>query len=203
MSRPKIPSELWSQIKPQLDIWSINRYSRTYNQKDKGKILAEIVKSHYKLSQKSKKNKRVNLQVILDDLKVTIDVVNLNGFINNEQDNFKNIWGAWKDNVIYVSKDLKTSKAKRFTIAHEIGHIFFDYEKNQDVFYKTRRIGGGNEIIIDDFAANLLIPVVDDDFEKEVKEGNLFDLSRKYDVPFDTIPILMERYLNEKGDIPY
>ena len=195
MKKPQIPNTLWIEIKHHLNSWD-NKSSRTYEGKDKGKILAEIVKQHYALD---KEKGKIDLSKIWEDLKVKVKYLNLNEFNGNQKESFRSVWGAWHADTIYVSDHLISSKAKRFTIAHEIGHIFFDYEKNQDVFYRTRGVGGGHEVIINDFAANLLIPNVDEKFYQEFTSKSLKDLSIKYDVPFDTISILIERYLNQKG----
>ena len=114
-----------------------------------------------------------------------------------------NVWGLLdkKNKKIYISKDIETERARRFTIAHELAHFLIDQNDVNDIFYRDR-FKIGEEVIYNDFAASFLVDIEEvKNYINEVKQKNeqkfsLFKLSKKYDVPFETIGILID--LEEK-----
>ena len=117
--------------------------------------------------------------------------------ISEENDD---IWGMWFKDQIYISKDIIKDTPKRFTIAHELGHIFIDYDKGKDVYFRDKGFWKQNEVIINDFAANLLAPKVDEEFLKSFDEKGFKEMGKIYNVPRDTILILSERFRNYKRE---
>ena len=110
-----------------------------------------------------------------------------------------NIWGMLSkvESVIYLSHFLETEKAKRFTIAHEIGHLFIDDDSKsgQDVFFRNRTQIGG-EVFINDFAGNFLVGNLEK-LKKDAKTKSANTLSKIYQVPFETIGILLDEIEKE------
>lgn len=64
-----------------------------------------------------------------------------------------------KEKSIYINKD-DYSRRKRFTIAHEIGHILLHHIDNDEYFvdYRNKSTYDAKEFEADNFAAALLMP---------------------------------------------
>ena len=131
----------------------------------KGKRIAQIVRNFFLQNSKTKEilmQNKFDIEKICKFLNIEIirkaDLVidrKLNP--NANQDDY-NIWGMFDkpNRKIYTSKQLTHENPERFTIAHELGHLFIDDQKSVDIFFRDKAIIG-EETIINDFAANFLV----------------------------------------------
>ena len=194
-------------VKVAIDKWK-TPYRYEPNGISKGKIIAQIVRKYFEESNSNLlKGKSFNIKNFCENLGVKVQE-NVNFKINENQKkqidflqdgNKENIWGMLvkKESKIYVSNHLNTEQAKRFTIAHELGHLFIDSNKeNQDIFFRNRS-HLGSEVIVNDFAANFLVGDIEA-LKNDSETMPLGDLSREYKVPFETIGILLDEFTKEK-----
>lgn len=95
----------------------------------------------------------------------------------------------------YIVVNRKDSpSAKRWTVAHEIGHL--EYHKDGKAFYEERERGVDNEEekFANKFAENLLLP--EEDIKRLVRLDAPFELIRKR---FGVSPIALSRRLEGLG----
>ena len=191
MTALKIDEILLEKIDKEKEQWKKSSTYRTFEGRDKGEIIASLVKKHFKIGGSSS----VNLNKILDEIGVTLNMDFNFKAISEKNDD---IWGMWLKDQIYISKDIMKETSKRFTIAHELGHIFVDYNKGQDVYFRDKGFWKQSEVIVNDFAANLLVPKVDEDFLENLEKKGSKEIAKIYEVPHDTILILSERFKTRK-----
>lgn len=169
---------------PIANLFLCNLWFKKWGEKMYKKVIDEIRQEHmrgyytvdtvYVAAQKihSVKNVRTPVKII--------EICNSMGFSVFQQDLPKEICGYIAidgelkdrfdtDRIISVNRN-ESSKRRRFTVAHELGHFLFDFDPNKIQFYNAfehdhNESEEENEKLANRFAAELLMPA--DKFRKE------------------------------------
>ena len=182
---------------------------KSINPFTKGKLMAREVIDEYNIKNPFKLSKFIKLIQI--DEKNDQFTIFLGDLTNDKKDaNKGEKYGELlaKEKKIRISRKISHIHFQRFTVAHEIAHIFIDakpkskgkgFSFQDDNYYRFS--SGQSEFIYNDFAANLLVVdsvLKEDEFCDIMKTGNIKFISEAYQVPMKTLAILYERITGQE-----
>lgn len=105
-----------------------------------------------------------------------------------------------KDKALMGVNSYESPKRVRFTIAHEIGHFVLEKKSVSIDYRNSNKKRDKKEAVMDEFAANLLMPkkFIKKDFEKIISkkiflDEHLHSLAEQYQVSKEAMKIRLER----------
>lgn len=113
-----------------------------------------------------------------------------NSDVNILQNNASGVTIVNNNSFIIVYRDTDSSRRCRFTIAHELGHIFFKHMLVDEIAYRTFKIQNDTESAANVFARDLLAPAC---VLHELKALTAAEISRLCNISLEAATYRSER----------